>query len=96
LPSNYTYKKINSSGFLESTGNASGDGLLINLSEPEIFFGSGHFYVTKEGYLHASGGGDIAGWAIGSDSLNSQKGSKIYTGSHNTLNSTEEGFYLSH
>lgn len=96
LPSNYTYKKINSSGNLAPTGNASGDGLLINLSEPEIFFGSGHFYVTKEGHLHASGGGDIAGWAIGSDSLNSQKGSKIYTGNHNTLNSTSEGFYLSH
>lgn len=96
LPSNYTYKKINSSGTLESTGNASRSGLLINLSEPEIFFGSGRFYVTKQGHLHASGGGDIAGWAIGSDSLNSQKGSKIYTGSHNTLNSTSEGFYLSH
>ena len=96
LPSSYTYKKINSSGILESTGNASKNGLLINLSEPEIFFGSGNFYVTKQGHLHASGGGDIAGWAIGSDSLNSKKGSKIYTGSHNTLNSTSEGFYLSH
>lgn len=102
LPSNYTYKTKNkTSGILTSAGNASGEGLLINLSQPEIFFGSGNFYVTKEGYLHASSGGDIAGWQIGKGILTTENltldstNQKIYSGNHETLGSGESGFYLS-
>ena len=102
LPSNYTYKiKNKTSGILTSSGNASGEGLLINLSQPEIFFGSGNFYVTKEGYLHASKGGDIAGWQIGEGvlttgnlTLDSVK-QKIYSGDHKDLGSGSAGFHLS-
>ena len=44
-------------------------GLLIDLTTPEIFFGTGNFYVTKEGYIHAAAGGDIGGWKIDKHSL---------------------------
>lgn len=39
-------------------------GMLIDLSTPQIKFGSGHFSVTKEGNLFAQNGGQIAGWSI--------------------------------
>lgn len=106
LPSNYTYRTKNgTSGILTPTGNSNQKGLLINLSEPEIFFGSGNFYVTKEGYLHASGGGDIAGWQIkpgelkGTDSSHSitldAANARIFSDSHSDLHDTDKGFYLS-
>ena len=102
LPSNYIYKvKNKTSGILTSAGNASGEGLLINLSQPEIFFGSGNFYVTKEGYLHASSGGDIAGWQIGKGILTTgnltldSANQKIYSGDHKDLGSGSAGFHLS-
>ena len=41
-----------------------GSGLLIDLTEPEIRFGTENFYVLSNGYIHAGGGGDIAGWEI--------------------------------
>ena len=106
LPSNYTYKTKNgTSGILTPAGNANKKGLLINLSEPEIFFGSGNFYVTKEGYLHASGGGDIAGWQIGAGKLKGTYSShsitldsanaRIFSDNHSDLHGTDKGFYLS-
>ena len=106
LPSNYTYKTKNgTSGILTPAGNANKKGLLINLSEPEIFFGSGNFYVTKEGYLHASGGGDIAGWQIEPGKLKGTYSShsitldsanaRIFSDSHSDLHDTDKGFYLS-
>lgn len=49
-----------------------GAGLLIDLDDPSIWFGSGNFSVTKEGYLTAKGGGSIAGWAITDDYLQSK------------------------
>jgi len=39
-------------------------GMLIDLSTPEIKFGTGNFKVTKEGHITAKGGGEIAGWTI--------------------------------
>lgn len=39
-------------------------GMQIDLTTPEIRFGSGRFSVNKEGKLTAKGGGEIAGWSI--------------------------------
>ena len=45
-------------------------GMEIRFSgDPHIKFGSGNFEVSSEGHIHAVGGGDIAGWQIGNDSL---------------------------
>ena len=65
LPTNYDYKNSNN----KPSGNARGEGLLIDLTTPEIFFGTGNFYITKEGYIHAAAGGDIGGWKIDKHSL---------------------------
>ena len=47
-----------------------GVGMQIQFSnDPHIKFGSGNFEVSPEGHIHAVGGGDIAGWQIGNDSL---------------------------
>ena len=65
LPKNYTYRNEK----YKPVGNANKTGLLIDLTTPEIFFGTGNFYVTKDGYIHASAGGDIGGWKIDNHSL---------------------------
>ena len=65
LPKNYTYRDNK----YQPAGNANKAGLLIDLTTPEIFFGTGNFYVTKEGYIHAAAGGDIGGWKIDKHSL---------------------------
>lgn len=68
LPKNYTYRNNNyrpAGNAKKKDGKIVGAGLLIDLTTPEIFFGTGNFYVTKEGYVHAAEGGDIAGWKIG-------------------------------
>ena len=44
-------------------------GMIINLEIPYIHFGTGNFAVTPEGYMVAKGGGSIAGWKIGNNSL---------------------------
>lgn len=46
-------------------------GLLIDLDEPSILFGSGNFSVDKNGHLVAKGGGTIAGWNITDNYLQS-------------------------
>lgn len=96
LPSSYVYRNT----AYKPAGNAKqnekkevvGAGLLIDLSTPEIYFGTGNFYVTADGYLHAAGGGDIAGWQISDTTLKSKSGGitldssgKIYSGEHNAL-----------
>lgn len=65
LPKNYNYRTDK----YKFSGNAKGEGLLIDLTTPEIFFGTGNFYVTKDGYIHASAGGDIGGWVVDNHSL---------------------------
>lgn len=52
LPINYTDK------------NYKGEGMLIDLTSPEIRYGSGNFVVNNQGHLTAKGGGSIAGWEI--------------------------------
>ena len=39
-------------------------GMIIDLSTPQIGFGSGNFRVNPEGHITAKGGGSIAGWGI--------------------------------
>ena len=83
-------------------------GMQIDLTMPEIRFGSGNFVVNPEGHITAKGGGSIAGWKIndtqiysdvtvanGRLTLESSGYGKIYSHSHNTLDSTNAGFYLS-
>ena len=73
LPSNYTYRDSNykPSGNAKKDGSGSivGGGMIIDLTTPEIYFGNGNFYVNNLGYLHATGGGDIAGWKIGTQEI---------------------------
>jgi hypothetical protein len=52
-----------------SKGNRRGEGLLIDLTKPEIVYGSGGFIVNEEGHAHIAGGGDIAGWVISQTEL---------------------------
>lgn len=81
---------------------SAGTGMMIDLSTPEIRFGSGNFVVNKDGHAIVKGGGDIAGWKINSTTLESANGTiildsvvpKIYSNKHKTLNSDKEGFYL--
>ena len=107
------YSEYNDDGSpKENSENITKKGMLLDLSTPQIRFGSGNFYVTKEGYIHASGGGDIAGWKVGNYNLYSdnqllylnssheEDSPKIYGQSnsnkkHNTIDSTNSGFYLS-
>jgi hypothetical protein len=46
------------------TGNYAKEGMLIDLTTPEIRFGNGNFSVDKDGNLVAAGSGRIAGWKI--------------------------------
>lgn len=48
-------------------------GMQIDLTTPEIRFGSGKFVVNSEGELTAKGGGSIAGWKISDTQLYSNK-----------------------
>lgn len=54
------------------SGNYSAEnktGMLIDLTTPEIKYGSENFQVDKDGHLTAKGGGSIAGWNIADQSL---------------------------
>lgn len=46
-------------------------GLIINLTQPFIKFGSGNFVVNANGHITAKGGGSIAGWKITNTQLHS-------------------------
>ena len=68
LPSSYskpseTYKKDGQIYYHQ--------GMLIDLTTPQIRFRSGKFEVNSEGHLIAKGGGSIAGWEIGNTTLKS-------------------------
>lgn len=71
------------------SGDYPNAGMQIQFSKnPHIRFGSGNFYVTSEGYIHAGGGGDIAGWNVSDDSL-SKGGVKISSDNKNDINPEE-------
>lgn len=81
LPSSYVYRDNN----YQPAGNAKqrtegsstelGDGMIIDLTTPEIYYGRGNFYVNKNGQMHAEEG-DVAGWNISKDMLS---GSSSFT-----------------
>ena len=84
-----------------NSNNQNGQGLLINLSKPEIRYGNNNFSVSSEGYIHAVKGGDIANWQIKDTTLQSKSGEitldssgKVYSNKHNSLTNTSNGFYL--
>ena len=87
LPKSYTYRNSNyrpAGNAKKEDGKIVGAGLLIDLTTPEIFFGTGNFYVTKDGYIHASAGGDLAGWKIGTEEITDSAGNKA---KHSVLHS---------
>ena len=67
LPSSYEYRDDK----YRPSGNNAEKGMIIDLTTPEIYFGSGNFYVNSEGHIHAAGGGDIGGWVIDEHNLHS-------------------------
>ena len=102
VSNNYWRQNSNAKGFPIDINKASdsGAGMLIDLTTPEIKFGSGHFSVNSSGNITAKGGGTIAGWTIGDEELQGgqihlNKNGKIYSNTHNALNNTGTGFYLS-
>ena len=95
---NYIGKGLKIKFTSTGTGNEKG---------PYIRYGSGNFSVDANGYLTAKGGGNIAGWEIDDENFYSTNGKmylnsstpKIYaqtstSAKHNTLTSTNPGFYL--
>lgn len=70
------YRKDNFEAKADDTDKATGQGLLIDLTTPQIYAGHGHFYLTNTD-------GRIAGWAFSNHTLFSvsgDKGSSEYTG----------------
>lgn len=98
--------RIYSGNFVYSP-NGTGTGMEIDLTTPQIRFGSGNFEVNKEGHITAKGGGSIAGWQItdtelySSDPYTERKltldsaNTKIYSGLKTALDSNTVGFHLS-
>ena len=60
---------VKATGELQNNRNKDNKGLMIDLSTPQIGFGSGNFTVNSKGQLVARGGGQIAGWTISDDAL---------------------------
>lgn len=50
-----------------------GTGMKIDLTTPEIRFGSGNFVVNSDGRAVIKGGGDIAGWSVNEHDLRSTR-----------------------
>lgn len=79
--------KSNDYPISKTTGKPAGMEIRFS-GDPHIKFGSGNFEVNPEGYIHAVGGGDIAGWQISDDSL-SKGGVKISSNNRNDINPEE-------
>lgn len=62
---------IKSGEYYYDPNSEKGKGMLIDFNTPEIKFGSGNFEVTSKGYITVKGGGSIAGWNIGDNTLSS-------------------------
>ena len=54
------------------TSNWKKEGMLIDLTTPEIRFGNGNFVLNSNGHITAAGGGSIAGWNIDDTSISSK------------------------
>lgn len=83
---------IESGDFQEKDSTHAGSGMQINLSTPEIRFGSGKFHVDKNGILTAQDVNITGDVTIETDKIN--VGDNIYSGQHNTFGSTADGFFL--
>lgn len=83
---------IESGDFQEKDSTHAGSGMQINLSTPEIRFGSGKFHVDKNGILTAQDVNITGGVTIETDKINVSD--NIYSGQHNTFGSTADGFFL--
>ena len=66
-------------------------GLQIDLTTPQIRYGSGNFIVDKDGKLTAKGGGQIAGWKIGNNTLTSNNNHIILDSTGNTTIQAKNG-----
>lgn len=54
-----------------SQDNENHQGMLINLSAPEIRFGNGNFIIDSDGNTSIAGGGGLAGWKINATKIES-------------------------
>ena len=77
----WNYYDFDSSGRPSRQRN---QGMLIDLDEPSIKFGSGNFIVDASGHITAKGGGTIAGWNISDTTLKS--GNIILDSGNNEIN----------
>ena len=70
---NYPINQFKENGYnVTKIGNNhrnTNSGMIIDLSTPQIGFGSGNFTVNSKGQITARGGGQIAGWKITDTSL---------------------------
>ena len=76
-PNENSNAKIYGGNYIEKGKNdqvPEGSGLLIDLTEPFIKFGTENFMVAPNGHITAKGGGTIAGWKINDDAIFSKKG----------------------
>ena len=119
LPTSYDIRAY------DQGGNCNKEGLLIDLSTPQIIFGNGNFAVSSDGKLTAKNAyiegdihtGKVGGWYLKADGSIDNKANndpgisllassstiwlrgdgtgKIYSGSHDKLTNTNQGFYLS-
>lgn len=72
----YYWKNYRNENF-KPVNNNNKQGMIINLAQPEIFFGSGNFYVNEHGWMHAQGGGTLGGWTLKRRYLKSDKSIQI-------------------
>ena len=78
---NYFSNYDSSTGLPISYNTHEKAGMCIDLSTPEIRFGTGNFVVNKEGHITAKGGGEIAGWSISDTKLvSADKKTALYSG----------------
>ena len=73
--------RIYSGNYNYSPGTTAGAGMEIDLTDPHIRFGSGHFEVDNSGNITAKGGGTIAGWKI-SDTRLTSPNNNVYLSSN--------------
>lgn len=85
--------RIYSGNYNYSPGTTAGKGMEIDLTDPHIRFGSGHFSVDNAGNITAKGGGTIAGWKIGNDALTSQN-NNVYFRSQNYGNENNNKYAI--
>lgn len=83
---NQNKAQLYSGNYKDSTLSQEGSGLLIDLTTPEIKFGTKNFIVNKDGFLTAKGGGSIAGWSIDNYKIYKNK-----TGLSSVDNVSQEG-----